>query len=61
MEVLVRCVCECTVPRWACPNCQGKGHITRWIPMEALSLLTMPYFIMSRRFAPTENIKRVAV
>ena len=60
MEVLVCCRCECSDPAWACPNCGGKGKTTRWIPVEALPILRMPYFILSRRFTPTEHIHTLA-
>ena len=27
MDVLVRWVCNCGAPRWACPQCRGKGMV----------------------------------
>lgn len=60
MEVLVCCMCQCCVPAWSCPNCKGKGTITRWIPVEALPVLRMPYYILSRRFVTTDTFQPVA-
>jgi hypothetical protein len=51
MDILVRWMCDCGAPRWACPECRGKGMVVRWIPVEVLSLLEKPYVILSRRFA----------
>ena len=51
MDVLVRWVCNCGAPRWACPECRGKGMVVRWMPDEVLPLLSEPYIVLSRRFA----------
>ncbi len=51
MDVLVRWVCNCGAPLWACPQCRGKGMVVRWMPDELLPLLQQPYIILSRRFA----------
>ena len=59
MDVLVRWICNCGAPRWACPECRGRRSVSRWIPLEVLPLLHRPYVILSRRFT-LPQISRVA-
>ena len=54
-EVLVGWECQCTAPRWACPDCGGEGIFERWVLPKDLLLMERPYAILS-----SERIKRAA-
>ena len=54
-DVLVRWDCQCTAPRWACPECGGDGIFERWVRPKDLMLMARPYAILS-----SERIKRAA-
>jgi hypothetical protein len=48
-EVLIRWVCAC--PPASCPNCNGKGYLEEWVPMNMMkSLKGLPFIIRSRRY-----------
>ena len=46
-EVLVGWECQCTAPRWACPDCGGEGMFERWVLPKDLLLMERPYAILS--------------
>jgi hypothetical protein len=54
-EVLVRWECQCTAPRWACPDCGGEGIFECWVQPKDLLLMERPYAILS-----SEGIRRAA-
>ena len=54
-EVFVRWECQCTAPRWACPDCGGEGIFERWVLPKDLPLMERPYAILS-----SERLKRAA-
>jgi hypothetical protein len=53
MEVLVHLMCDCGLPRVACPECRDRGSISLWLPLELLPGIERPYIILNRRYVPT--------
>jgi hypothetical protein len=54
MEVLVHLMCDCALPRVACPECRGRS-ISHWLPLELLPGLERPYILLNRRYVPSSR------
>ena len=55
MEVQISWDCDCTAPRWSCPDCEGEGIFLGRLHAEDLPLMGRPYAIVS-----PEPIKKAA-
>jgi hypothetical protein len=59
MEVLVRLMCDCELPRVACPECRSRGSISHWLPLELLPGLERPYILLNRRYVPSSRAHNI--
>lgn len=55
MEVLIRWRCACRALVEACSECQGKGYLEQWLPLEQLSSFNQGNCIIyGRRQTPSD-------
>ena len=46
MEVLVHWPCRCPATSKWCAQCEGKGYLDRWLPLDTLRFLTEGTFLI---------------